>query len=174
MKWWKERKAQGKYLMYFSIALFIHTFILVWGTFSQYEVSLKLYCKATAKHQMHVCWHIIYPPQYERKSWPFCCRDQLNNDSHWRSRDDGRPRTMHIGKAWRSVEGLFIDLVPTSTKGAPLTWQTKQIRQRKEQALSIVRIIGTAVWPLTILPARRHKRAPVWFSSTLIVECLWH
>lgn len=27
----------------------------------------------------------------------------------------------YIGKAGRSVEGLFIDLVPTSTGGAPLT-----------------------------------------------------
>lgn len=30
-------------------------------------------------------------------------------------------RGQYIGKARRSVEGLFIDLVPTSTRGAPLT-----------------------------------------------------
>lgn len=158
--------------MYFSTALFIHAFILVWGIFSQYEASLQLYYQATAKPQTCVSWNIISPFQYRNKKWPFCCRGQLNNDSDWSSRDDGS-QGQYIRKALRSFEGLFIDLVPTSTRGAPLTWQTKQIRRRTEQALSIARIIGTAVWPPTILPARRHKRAPVWFSSTLIIKCLW-
>lgn len=158
--------------MYFSNALFIHTFIVVRGPLWKYEVSLKLYYRATARPQMCVCWNIIFPLEYGTKNWEFCCSSQLNNDSHWRSRDN-IGQGQYIGKACASVEGLFIDSVPTSTGGAPLTWQTKQIRRRTEQALSIVRIMGTAVWPPTILPARRHKRAPVWFSSTLIVKWLW-
>ena len=100
MKRWKERKAQWKYLMYLSAALFIHTFILFWGAFSQYEVSLKLLLRSQTAETSNACvlkYNLPAPIWSKKKpeNWPFCCRGQLNNDSHWRSGDDGRPRTIH-------------------------------------------------------------------------------
>lgn len=45
--------------------------------------------------QMHVCWNISPHSNMEQKKLAICCRGQLNNDSHWKSMGDGRPRTIH-------------------------------------------------------------------------------
>lgn len=90
MKWWKDQRAQGKYLMYFR---YIPSPLYTAGTFSQYEASLNLYYRPTVKC---MCAEIYLPtPIWNKKKRAICCRGQLNNDSYWRSMDDGRPWTIH-------------------------------------------------------------------------------
>lgn len=86
-----------------------------------------------AKHpkpRMHGCWNIISPLRYgTKKNWPFCCRGQLNNDSHWRSRDDGRPWTIH--RKGSEISWGFVYRFGSHKRGSlNLTDQTDQAENR--------------------------------------------
>lgn len=141
LKWWKHYKSEGKYHMH---CCSIHS---------------SLHCISMRKYISY------YNTEHRKKA--VCFRRQLNDGCYWR---EGwwqlKDNTLK-----KRLECLFIDLVPTSTRGVPLTWQ---IRQRTEGASSIARITGTAVWPPTILATTRHKRASVWVGSTLLSSVFWH
>lgn len=100
MKWWKDQRAQGKYLMYFR---YIHSALC-----TDLRHILTIWSKPQSLLQTNCGIHVsnISPlSNMEQKKWAICCRDQLNDDSYWRSRDDGKPRTIHR-KGWEISWGF--------------------------------------------------------------------
>lgn len=170
MKTVESSRVISDVFLYISIQSYLYSYVRHILKIWREKLSLS---QRNRNPHMHVIWNTIANIWIqEKKMQLFCCSGQLDNDFQRSSRDDGWPKTIH-GEG-SEIGWVFVHRFGCHyQKGAPLTWQTKQIRQRTEQPLSIGGIIGAAVWPPTILAARRHKGAPVWVSLTFIVKCHW-